>query len=292
MSKRWADEGDDNENDVKNDFTRTVDEKGVVTESFVRVDRDPLDDTTRRVRVTKKYKEIKKVVRVNKAVQDRRTWAKFGDCKGVPPGVEMNITYQQSKPVELEFMKAKVESTELKISKKCRKCGGPHWTIKCPFFSGPGPSKEDEGPENRPGASKLGLGNSSGSQAYRPPNVGNLGSSREDTRRDDPTLRVTNVSEDTTDGDLRELFGAFGITTRVFLALHKDTMKSRGFAFISYQNRESAQKAIDKLHGHGYDNLILHVEWAKPREDRPSGNSEEKTSERLRAIQNAQRRRF
>lgn len=29
------------------------------------------------------------------------------------------------------------------------------------------------------------------------------------------------------------------------------------------------QAAIDKLNGHGYDHLILQVEWAKPREEKP-----------------------
>ena len=38
---------------------------------------------------------------------------------------------------------------------------------------------------------------------------------------------------------------------------------SQGFAFISYQIREDAQKAIENLNGYGYDHLILKVEWAK-----------------------------
>ena len=32
--------------------------------------------------------------------------------------------------------------------------------------------------------------------------------------------------------------------------------------------REDANKAIQRLNGHGYDNLILHVEWAQPRAER------------------------
>ena len=33
--------------------------------------------------------------------------------------------------------------------------------------------------------------------------------------------------------------------------------------------REDANRAIEKLDGYGYDNLILRVEYAAPREDRP-----------------------
>ena len=40
-------------------------------------------------------------MRVNKMVQARRKWAKFGDVAGFPPGPEMNITYTQPDPVEL-----------------------------------------------------------------------------------------------------------------------------------------------------------------------------------------------
>jgi len=34
-------------------------------------------------------------------------------------------------------------------------------------------------------------------------------------------------------------------------------------------SREDGQRAIDKLDGYGYDSLILRVEWAAPREERP-----------------------
>jgi translation initiation factor 3 subunit G len=85
-------------------------------------------------------------------------------------------------------------------------------------------------------------------------------------QNDDNTLRVTNISEETTEADLGQLFRRFGRTTRIFLAKDHQTGLSRGFAFISYERRDEAQAAIDKLNGYGYDNLILHVEWAKPRE--------------------------
>lgn len=41
------------------------------------------------------------------------------------------------------------------------------------------------------------------------------------------------------------------------------TYTTQGFAFISYDSKENAQKSIDSLNGYGYDHLILKVEWAK-----------------------------
>jgi len=84
-----------------------------------------------------------------------------------------------------------------------------------------------------------------------------------DLRSEEPTLRVTNLSEDVTEADLHELFRRFGHTSRIYLAKDRITNQSRGFAFVNFTNRTDAQLAIDKLNGHGYDNLILHVEWAK-----------------------------
>ena len=51
----------------------------------------------------------------------------------------------------------------------------------------------------------------------------------------------------------------------MYLAKDMNTFLSKGFAFITYYNRGDAQKAIDKLNGHGYDNLIMQVMWAKPK---------------------------
>lgn len=79
------------------------------------------------------------------------------------------------------------------------------------------------------------------------------------------SLRITNLSEDVREGDLQDLFGQFGRLQRVYLAKDMQTFVSKGFAFVTYYNRADAQKAIDKLNGHGYDNLILQVQWAKPR---------------------------
>jgi len=79
------------------------------------------------------------------------------------------------------------------------------------------------------------------------------------------SLRVTNLSEDVKEGDLQDIFSRMGRLSRVYLAKDMETGQSRGFAFITYYSKEDAQRAVDRLHGYGYDNLILGVQWAKPK---------------------------
>jgi translation initiation factor 3 subunit G len=85
------------------------------------------------------------------------------------------------------------------------------------------------------------------------------------------TLRVSNLTKAVTEDDLRALFQRFGQIYRVSLpkAERKDLngnifKEPRGFAYIAFANKDDAQRAMDKLQGHGYDHLIIKIEWAKP----------------------------
>lgn len=107
--------------------------------------------------------------------------------------------------------------------------------------------------------------------AYVPPSMrgkdGKGDGKGEKGRQEETSLRVTNLCDDCRDGDLNELFGQFGRLQRVFLGKHMDTGQCKGWAFVTYYNREDAERARQKLHGHGYDNLILQVKWAEKRSD-------------------------
>ncbi|KAL2125818.1 hypothetical protein VTI74DRAFT_2603 [Chaetomium olivicolor] len=82
-------------------------------------------------------------------------------------------------------------------------------------------------------------------------------------RDDFATLRVTNVSEMAEEQELRDMFERFGRVTRVFLAKDRDTGLAKGFAFISFADRNDAVKACNKMDGFGFRHLILRVEFAK-----------------------------
>lgn len=99
-------------------------------------------------------------------------------------------------------------------------------------------------------------------------------------RDQENTIRVSNLTKSVTDDDLRELFGRFGKIFRISLPRveKKDesgnTIKeSRGFAYVAYYERPDAEKAMKMLQGHGYDHLILKLEWAKPPAKDGSGGS-------------------
>ena len=93
------------------------------------------------------------------------------------------------------------------------------------------------------------------------------GSRKYDSGKDEFTIRVTNLPEETTENDLMELFNPFGKVNRIFLAKDKNTQASRGFAFVNFMRKEDAQRAIWGVNDFGYHHLILKVEWAKPSKD-------------------------
>jgi len=164
----------------------------------------------------------------------------------------------------------------------CRNCGktGDHWTLKCPYFNASGgtplPSSNISSDVEK-SAAAIGGG---GDGKYVPPSrrggggppssspsssSSSTGGSEAPRRDESSTIRVTNLSEDTKESDLQELFHRFGPISRIYLAKDKNTLLSKGFAFINFVYREDAAKAIEKLSGKfGYDHLILRLEWAKP----------------------------
>lgn len=151
----------------------------------------------------------------------------------------------------------------------CRTCGkkGDHWTSRCPYKDlAPQTESFDDKPPTSEGPSAT---SGTTRSSYVPPSMrpGAKENSGSDMRRrnEENSVRVTNLSEDTREADLHELFRTFGHVSRVYVALDQKTGMSRGFGFVNFMNREDAQKAIDKLNGYGYDNLILRVEWAAPR---------------------------
>jgi cold-inducible RNA-binding protein len=84
-------------------------------------------------------------------------------------------------------------------------------------------------------------------------------------------LYVGNLSFNTTENELQELFSQAGAVQEVTLMQDKFTGKSRGFAFVTMGSEQDAQNAIAKINGQTVDGRTLTVNEARPREPRPPG---------------------
>jgi len=84
-------------------------------------------------------------------------------------------------------------------------------------------------------------------------------------------LYVGNLSFNTTENELQELFSQAGAVQEVTLMQDKFTGKSRGFAFVTMGSEQDAQNAITKINGQTVEGRTLTVNEARPREARPPG---------------------
>lgn len=83
-------------------------------------------------------------------------------------------------------------------------------------------------------------------------------------------LYVGNLSFDTSEDELRELFEQSGTVTDVFIAKDKFSGRSRGFGFVTMGSAEEANAAIEAVNGQNVGGRDLTVNEARPKEDRPN----------------------
>ena len=84
-------------------------------------------------------------------------------------------------------------------------------------------------------------------------------------------IYVGNLSYETTEEELRELFSQAGTVVSVALIKDRDTGQSKGFAFIEMNNQSEAEKGIQMFNGHTLGNRALKVNLARPKEERGPG---------------------
>jgi RNA recognition motif-containing protein len=78
-------------------------------------------------------------------------------------------------------------------------------------------------------------------------------------------IYVGNLSPDTTEGDLREAFAAFGQVATATIVKDRFSGESRGFAFVEMPTRTEAQNAINGLNGKMLKGRTMNVNEARPR---------------------------
>jgi len=284
----WAEEDSEDDEEVASprrggdvaQFRTEVDEHGIAT--TMRYEQQ--DGKTIKVMTKVKVTEIKRWT--NEHIKARKSMVKFGKAGAADPVMEKRLIVRSEEVVALEFSRktvtisAKDEAEdkfheESLVIAETMNAQKKAWTeinkLKQEERDGLKPADAVAAPTPAE-ALKPGVPTS----GYVPPALREgaaaagadgkgKGKMTLDQQQQESSLRITNLSDDVRQGDLEDLFGQVGRLARVYLARDQSTGMSRGFAFVTYHTREDAQKAINKLNGHGYDNLILQVMFAKPR---------------------------
>lgn len=134
-TRRWADDEDVQEGEI----SRTEPaEDGSYRKVVVSHRTD--EATGQRFKVIKTIRVYKRIVRVNKAVEIRRQWRKFGQCASLPAGPESGVT-TIGEEIHLQLRTSAVTTTvdekpaAISFSILCRNCGKRgHWTRQCPVL--------------------------------------------------------------------------------------------------------------------------------------------------------------
>ncbi|KAA1074389.1 translation initiation factor eIF3 subunit g [Puccinia graminis f. sp. tritici] len=243
----------------------------------------------KKIKTVRKIKRTLVTTRVSPTVAARKGWAKFGLENGKKSGPDLATTTLGEaiklkiavpglikEPVVEQTTKATIVPGGKRIT--CRLCQGDHFTASCPYkdtLGGVlGGDAADQDQQDGPGASQAQTNNAAGGGTgkYVPPSQrdgAKRGESMQKSNRDDlPTLRVTNLSEDVQESDLWDLFGRFGRISRIYVGKDQETGLCKGFAFVSFEDRMEAERAMKKINGLPYDHLILGCMWSLPRGER------------------------
>jgi len=255
--KAWAEIMDDEEfgpspgqqeagGSVGTETTIAPDGTKVVTETYVR--------EGERYRTVRTYRTVTKRVKEFHVVEQRRArWQKFG--KALEPAAADLVTMGPEFTLEL----GKVEELDVKrldraVEKKIDQLVMQvrHKDPAAATGTGGAPAPGD-------GLFKVAARASADTADQRP------------QRDDSCTVRVTNLSDEISEEDLRALFSRFGRVMRCYVGKDKMTQERKGYAFISFQEKAGAQMAIAKLHRHPLNHVILNVAWAQQPGTTPGG---------------------
>lgn len=220
---------------------------------------------------------------------DRYSWPRYGDAvndqnkpvKG--EDITLRLFPKSTRPNKEAEQQAKPTSTTRYV---CKTCKGDHLTYKCPHkdsiattddsLTSGIPSTTVPGVEG----SRLGAG-AAAANKYVPPSLraamGGVngmgvpgmalpGMGAPQSRDVSSTLRVSNLPETITEGVLRTNFSYFGRIARCHVPQSKVTGRPRGFAFIEFDTPAQADNARKNFDGVAVDSMIMHVEFAQPRD--------------------------
>jgi len=86
-------------------------------------------------------------------------------------------------------------------------------------------------------------------------------------------LFVGGLNWDTTDDGLRQAFAPYGEITEAKVITDRDTGRSRGFGFVTFDQDEDAKTAISKMNDTNLDGKTIKVNEAQEKSPRGGGRS-------------------
>lgn len=83
-------------------------------------------------------------------------------------------------------------------------------------------------------------------------------------------LYIGNMSQETTEQDLRTMFSEAGTVELVEVVMDRKNGRSRGFAFVTMNSQDEAEKAVQMFNGKEVNGHTIKVNISLPREERPA----------------------
>lgn len=84
-------------------------------------------------------------------------------------------------------------------------------------------------------------------------------------------IYIGNLPYNTSEDDLRDLFGAHGEVSSVNIIIDRDSGRSKGFGFVEMPDKAQAESAINAINQTDVSGRSVRVNEARPRNDNRGG---------------------
>uniref|UniRef100_A0A7S2R034 RRM domain-containing protein n=1 Tax=Eucampia antarctica TaxID=49252 RepID=A0A7S2R034_9STRA len=91
------------------------------------------------------------------------------------------------------------------------------------------------------------------------------------------TAYVVNMSYDTTEDTMRDVFSEYGTVTNIYLPTDKTSGRPRGFAFVSMSSQEELDKVLESIQEVVIDDRTVYVTKARSKSEKNEENKEDTT---------------